>query len=75
MYDVRCTMYDLREGTQMGLMIKISHDHNHHDHLRSLSFALVLKHRIIFSSDAKSDTAAFYGIITGVRPQAAGTVT
>jgi hypothetical protein len=26
-----------REGTQIKLMIKISHDHNHHDHLRSLS--------------------------------------
>jgi hypothetical protein len=35
MYELRCTMYDFREGTQIGLMIKISTDHNHHDHLRS----------------------------------------
>jgi hypothetical protein len=47
MYGVRCTILegrfqiaDLREGTQIGLMIKISTVHDHHDHLRSLSFNL-----------------------------------
>jgi hypothetical protein len=35
MYDLRCTMYDFREGTQIGLMIKIRTYHNHHNHLRS----------------------------------------
>jgi hypothetical protein len=47
MYDLRCTMYDFRgaisdfrlkgkrQGTQMGLMIMISHDHENHDHLCS----------------------------------------
>jgi hypothetical protein len=29
------TDFRLREGTQIELMIKISYDHNHHDHLRS----------------------------------------
>jgi hypothetical protein len=33
---------DFREGTQIGLMIKISTDHNHHDHLRSLPFVFCL---------------------------------
>jgi hypothetical protein len=37
MYELRCTMYDFREGTQMELMIMISADHDHHNHLRSLS--------------------------------------
>jgi hypothetical protein len=31
-------MYDLREGTQIRLMVMISTYLNHHDHLRSLSF-------------------------------------
>jgi uncharacterized membrane protein YfcA len=35
MYDVRFTMYDFREGTQMIMMVMIRTYHNHHDHLRS----------------------------------------
>jgi hypothetical protein len=33
--DLRLQISDFREGTQIRLMIKISYDHDHHDHLRS----------------------------------------
>jgi hypothetical protein len=34
-YYFRLAIADFREGTQMIMMIMISQDHNHHDHLRS----------------------------------------